>query len=247
MGAVALQLILSLRGRDVALPMAYRQLIQGLIYRALAGHDAAALATRLHDEGYDGEGRAFKLFTFSPLSGPYVPEGRQICFRGSMRLEIRSPQAEFIRCLARSLPAGEAVRLGHNELAISSARLEDAHLSAGQVRASAVSPLIAYTTDAERHTAFLTPDDEAFYRAIVRNAQRKWTAFRGPNAPFELDVAPLPSQRWRREATSFKGTFLTAWYGRFELRGAPELIDFLYQTGLGAKNSEGFGMFDPLD
>lgn len=242
-----MQLFLSLRGQDVALPMAYRPLIQGMIYRALAEHDSPELAAMLHDVGYAGDGRAFKLFTFGPLNGPYIPMGREIRFQNWMRLEIRSPQPDFIRRLARCFPEKGILRLGDNELQVSSAKLRYAHSIGACARVEMVSPLIAYITDPDRHTNFLAPDDDAFYRAIVRNAERKWAAFRGSSAPIQLEVAPLPGQSWRREVTSFKGTYLTGWYGCFELRGAPEVLDFLYQAGLGAKNSQGFGMFRPID
>ena len=32
--------------------------------------------------------------------------------------------------------------------------------------------------------------------------------------------------------------------GEYELIGEPKYLDFLYQTGLGSKNAQGFGMFE---
>ena len=40
--------------------------------------------------------------------------------------------------------------------------------------------------------------------------------------------------------------YLTGWEGDFLLDGDPETLCLLYQTGLGDRNSQGFGMFRML-
>ena len=40
---------------------------------------------------------------------------------------------------------------------------------------------------------------------------------------------------------------LTAYSGTYELFGERKYLDFLYQTGLGSKNSQGFGMFEIME
>jgi len=44
----------------------------------------------------------------------------------------------------------------------------------------------------------------------------------------------------------YKGFIIKGWMGKFRLRGNPELIKFSYEAGLGAKNSQGFGMWEIL-
>ena len=44
----------------------------------------------------------------------------------------------------------------------------------------------------------------------------------------------------------YQGVLITAWYGTHKLSGERKYLDFLYQTGLGAKNAQGFGMFEIL-
>lgn len=240
-----MQLHMELVGRDIVLPIAYRRLIHGLIYNTLAECASPEEAGRLHDAGYAGaDGRGFRLFTFSPLRGQYQVTGRQITFTGRVGLEIRSPDARLINALARGWSAGGTIRLGHNLLRPAAIRIEDKHCLKNHVRCSTISPLTAYITRRDGHTVFLSPRDRAFWSAIVRNAGRKWSVFRPGDTSFSLEAAPLPDSRWRREVTRFKNTFVTAWYGDFGLRGTPELIDLLYQSGAGAKNSEGFGMFE---
>ncbi|MGN1306358.1 MAG: CRISPR-associated endoribonuclease Cas6 [Faecousia sp.] len=66
------------------------------------------------------------------------------------------------------------------------------------------------------------------------------------DAPFELSLATAGNTDFRRLVTAFKHTCITACYGGFLLQGAPQVPDFLYHTGLGTRNSQGFGMFDLL-
>ncbi|GAI77595.1 unnamed protein product [marine sediment metagenome] len=37
-------------------------------------------------------------------------------------------------------------------------------------------------------------------------------------------------------------TPIKAWLGTYQIHGKPELISLAYDTGLGSKNSQGFGM-----
>ena len=47
--------------------------------------------------------------------------------------------------------------------------------------------------------------------------------------------------------TNYKGFYISGWYGTYRLKGKRKYLDFLYQTGIGDRNSQGFGMFDLKD
>ena len=55
-------------------------------------------------------------------------------------------------------------------------------------------------------------------------------------------VSPLPDTL-RKRVTRFKGTYVTGWVGDLILACDPQLLATLYCCGIGAKNSQGFGMF----
>ena len=45
--------------------------------------------------------------------------------------------------------------------------------------------------------------------------------------------------------TKFKGqTIIAGWKGIYRLVASEQLLNFLYQTGIGDRNSQGFGMFE---
>ena len=64
---------------------------------------------------------------------------------------------------------------------------------------------------------------------------------------FCFEIMPVEHRPQRRVFTTFKTSYITGWMGYYQMRGKPEVLDMLYQTGIGAKNSEGFGMFTVLN
>lgn len=237
----ALQLHLTLKTASAVLPINYRPLIHGMIYHSLK--EDAVFAEKLHSSERTGEKeRPFKGFTFSPLLGPYSVSDHTICFLDEAKLEIRAWQEELIRLLYACFSKTGSVQLGSERLAIRRCELTDTRLNTDSAAIRMVSPVVAYKTDQERHTVFFRPDEEQFYHALVLNAKRKSETFL-PEVPFVLRVQSMNPSLPRSQFSSFKRTFITGWFGRYRLEGDPRIIDMLYQTGLGAKNSEGFGVF----
>ena len=236
-----MQLSLMFSGSSFALPINYRPLIHGLIYRALSAD--SVYSTKLHSANQnEGQNRAFKGFTFSSLQGAYTVDGRNIWFHNNATLEIRSWDEKLIRLLEQHFRAEKTVTLGSETLPVSRVEITDAHLRESSVSVRMLTPVVAYRTDENKHTVFFQPDEESFYTALIRNAERKNSSFQ-PAVPFQLQIHSLNDGLPRKQFSQFKKTYITGWYGTYRLEGTPEVIDLLYQVGLGAKNSEGFGMF----
>ena len=235
-----MQLHLTFKGAEISLPLAYRSIVQGMIYHALK--EDSDYSGFVHDQGNMADGRKFKGFTFSPLSGAYSIKGKSICFGGEIHLEIRSVSAHFIELLARALSVGKRIPLGKNEVEIIQSRVTDHHLLIPEAGIRLISPMAAYVTEPDGSTRFFSPEDAEYLRAVEQNARRKWGSLVGTEG-FAFHIEPIGKTARRKEVTSFKQTYITAWYGEYHLSGAPEVIDLLYQVGLGAKSSQGFGMF----
>ena len=236
-----MQLHLTLSASSFALPINYRPLVHGAIYRTAA--DDPIYYANLHNAiGADKKSRAFKGFTFSPLNGPYTVDGSTIWFHNQAALEIRSIDPTLIHLLYRHFTQTGSVTLGAETIAVSACQITDTHLNTDKAVVRMISPAVAYVTNDDQHTVYFQPDDKRFYSALVRNAERKNKVFQ-PEIPFRLSVRSLNDGLPRKQFSRFKKTYITGWFGRYLLEGAPEVIDLLYQTGIGAKNSEGFGLF----
>lgn len=212
-------LILTLdAGAGCCLPIAYQQLTQGALYAAWRGS-----YPQLHDEGFAGDGQTFRLFTFGPL-------------------EVRSPVEDLLYALGKSLTGAGALRLGRCVLPLRDLHSEDHYWFAAPLPVRMVSPLTLHKSLPGGKTLFLRPDDDAFAAQLIANTAHKLAACRSTADP-SVTLCPMGTRLPRKRVTQFKGIYLTGWDGDFLLDGNPETLCLLYQTGLGDRNSQGFGMF----
>ena len=235
-----MQLHLQLAG-SLDLPLAYRHHIQSMLYGAL--REDPDYAAALHDGG-PAPGRQYKLFTFGQLRGNYTVEDRRIRFPEGASLEIRSFREEFMMRLLRRFSVGSSLRLDGSTVTVARCALENRRVTVSAVTARTCSPVVAYVTEEDGKTRFFSPEEPEFYGLVTANARRKWERLHGPGAAFDLWVAPAENARFRKQVTRFKTTRITAWDGSFLLTGDPAVLDLLYQVGLGAKSSQGFGMIE---
>ena len=223
----------------LTLPLSYHSALQGMIYHVLSA--SPEFSAFLHDDGYTRNRRAYKLFVFGTLEGPYRVRDGRITFPGPLSLEVRSPAADFRRVFAGAIAQSGAVTIGERRLNVE-CEIRDFHIDADSVGVRMRSPLcLTRTIDdgAKKKTLFLSPEDRDFPALLNENFRRKYCAAYGIEP--ESDITTRP----RKYVTQYRrGIYITAWYSEFSLRGSPEALDFLYQTGLGSRNSQGFGMFD---
>lgn len=231
-------LILTLdAGAGCCLPIAYQQLTQGALYAAWRGS-----YPQLHDEGFAGDGQTFRLFTFGPLEGRYRVQSNEITFTGLVQLEVRSPVEDLLYALGKSLTENSALRLGRCVLPLRDLYSEDHYWFAAPLPVRMVSPLTLHKSLPGGKTLFLRPDDDAFAAQLIANTAHKLAACRSTADP-SVTLCPMGTRLPRKRVTQFKGIYLTGWDGDFLLDGNPETLCLLYQTGLGDRNSQGFGMF----
>jgi CRISPR-associated endoribonuclease Cas6 len=253
---VRIRIELSSASKQILLPESYNYLLQSYVYKSIS----TALAAQLHDEGWQYGKRRFKMFTFSQLyaarperfrpAAPSAPEHP----RPRLRLSspcwffLSSPEEQILQELAQSLLEDKEARLDSNMLHLTSvALLASPTFLPDQVNTISVrtmSPITVYKTDETHHTTYFSPHDAAFAAYVRENARRKFTAYAGHEPDLTgFDIIPL-EERDRPATINFKGTMIRGYTGRFRLSGQGDLLRFLYDAGLGSKNSEGCGMIE---
>lgn len=237
-----MQIFVTLKKDEIALPIATFSTVQGLLYRAMA--QDPRYSHQVHETGKQAEGRQFKLFSFSELKGSYRIEGRTIIFLSEVSLTVRSADPYLIQLLFSYFSSRKTVMLGDQEVQVGTVNLDDPHIYGQQILVRTLSPITVYRTEQSGYTTYFSPRDPEFYHGIVANARRKWLSHFGTEAGFDLNIEPAPDLREKKCATRFKETFITAWHGHFILKAPAQVLDFLYRTGLGSKNSQGFGMIE---
>lgn len=228
----------------ITLPVNYNHILQGVIYNAVFA-DYPNYADALHDGGNQFEERTYKAFTFGPLLGRYRIENKQIIFLEDITWEIRSSDAMLITILRLYFESHGMLlsthRIRNVETAVTNFVVNDS-----KVKIKCISPVIAYSTiEGNSYTYYYTPEEYGFYELTKQNALRRYAAIKSETAG-ELEFRPVSVRRSDKVVTRYHGIIMSGWKGKYELEGDPELLDFLYQTGLGSKNAQGFGMFDIL-
>jgi len=57
----------------------------------------------------------------------------------------------------------------------------------------------------------------------------------------------LKVRSWDEKVVLFKDTVIKGWMGIYKLKSHPKILKLAYDTGLGSKNSQGFGMWEVID
>lgn len=108
-----------------------------------------------------------------------------------------------------------------------------------------LSPICLYSTDINtKKTYFYEPYEDAFADMVNDNFIRKYKACYGVVPESGISIESLGVSSRDKYVTRYKQFYLSGWMGSYKLSGRRKYLDFLYQTGLGSRNSQGFGMFE---
>lgn len=236
-----MQIHLTLKCKEpFTVPLNYNYQLQSAIYAKLAEIGASDF---WHDTGFGDGKQKFKSFVFGPLSGNYIIENKNITFDGKIHIELRSPVFEFCDELQRSLEINPAIKLFDTHLEVCDAVLTNRHINNSQVVFTSLSPIVIHSTLPDKSTVYLSPDDDDFIRRIQNNYRKKFQTFYNCDAP---EIRLKISGKSQKVVTSYKKTWITGYKCKITAEGHFAALEFLYNSGLGEKNSQGFGLVDIL-
>jgi CRISPR-associated endoribonuclease Cas6 len=225
---------------EIRLPVHYNYWLQGLIYQSLD----AEFAAFLHDHGFKGGGRVFKLFTFSRLLGEYKMEGPEIRFPDKVTLIVASPVDQFCQSLLNGLISRDKIQLGQATLKVGGIRVDKPEVTGDTLKIKLLSPVVAYSTllkpDGQKYTCYFQPGEKEFTRVTGENLRKKFQALYNREPP-EGEIAVKALKQPRLHILEYKGMVVKGYSGLLELKGPGELLQVVLDAGLGSKNSMGFG------
>lgn len=230
---------------NLELPLHYHHILQSVLYHNL--REEYGYSDFLHQSGYTAQERQFRMFVFSLLKGKYEITQKQISFRNQVSFEVRSADVRMLRILKDNLEQKGITYLKqhYDDLQL---RLEDKVITQNRVRIRMLSPLSVYSTDAETgKTYFYQPGDAEFSDQVNANFHRKYKAYTGIEPKTDICIISCSVKPRDKYVTSYKGFYVSGWFGEYELYGEAKYLDFLYQVGLGSRNAQGFGMFEVVE
>ena len=233
--------------KPLILPVNHQHILQSIIYHNLKTD--YGFSEQLHDEGYLYGKRHYKLFTFSWLQGKYEysVEEKKITFYDEVTLEVRSPDLRMIQVLTENIKKN-GITYGENHVTDVKLILDDESIEAEQLHIKMKTPVCVYSTKREDHfTTFYSPKDPEFFRLINENFYRKYYAYYGVYPEYPIEMIPVKVTNKDKKIVKYQSCHICGWKGDYILKGKRKYLDFLYQTGIGCKNSQGFGMWTVYD
>lgn len=231
------------------LPFGYNSIIQGFIYNILPDD----ISTWVHDKGFTNEKRKFKLFCFSwILERPIIDkENSTFYFKDEVvSFYLSSPVDKLLRDMAQTIISRQKVRIGRNNVEVEGIKVLKQPKFEDSVTVNALTPIEVHSTltkeNGKPYTYYYAPHEEEFRRLVQENAHKKWKAYNKTEPPVSLVVEPLFEDSRKFFNAQYFGTgnnkvFVKGYKGQYRLSGSPEMLEFIYDSGLGGKNSQGFG------
>lgn len=250
------KLILQLQPKVMGdeMPINYQYPIQAAIYRILANSDAE-FSEWLHKNGYQQEGKRFKLFTFSNL---FIP--KYIIDKERERLIVKSEHAtlfisflpekitqQFIRGLFLRQIIQVADHISGTQFVVREIQMMPPLEYNPEIIFKTMSPICISSRNNRGLMDYLSPKDTRYEQGILTGLLARYEAIHGK--PFEgtsychLQLLSEPKSSLIRIKAGTPGeTRVRGYRYQFKIDLPEELMEIAYESGLGEKGSLGFGM-----
>lgn len=232
------------------LPIHYNYIVQAFIYKNLSRD----FSEFLHNQGFRLSSRSFKLFTFSRLLGRFeILQDSRIKIYSPFELIVASPVDRFVRDFTSSLLKSSSLdivgrKIEINEISLLSDLNEESCKDGLLIKM--LSPIVAYKTyfddKGNKKTYYFNPKENEFAELIKENLLKKAKLLNidyGERLNFKIEPEFVLDQKYCK-IMNYKGTVIKGWMGVYKLYADFPLLKVAYDTGLGSKNSQGFGCFE---
>lgn len=239
------------QSEKLSLPIHHNSLIQGFIYSNLDN----IISSRLHNEGVAFGKRQFRFFTYSRLYGKYSINKETIEFTGPLKIHMSSIHEDVLESFVKHLLIKGKIQLGSQQCELLRIDVEEKPKFARPIQVKTLSPITVYSTltagDGRKKTYYYSPTEQDWEIQIFTNLWRKSQALGlGPSDPAYLAgarIKPIRVGKQDLRIMKYRDTVIKGWTGIYELNLPEEFFYLAYDAGLGAKNSQGFGMIEVTD
>ncbi|WP_036226063.1 CRISPR-associated endoribonuclease Cas6 [Mesoaciditoga lauensis] len=222
--------------KPILIPIAYNYIVQSMIYNLVKNR-----FPDLHDKGFPYRKRQFKLFSFSRLfSKRFKIRDKMIEFQSPLFLFFSSPIKDLVEAMVNSMLKNQILRIGNNELFLTEISPIYENILNTTINVKTFSPITVYRTLFNGQTQFYSPQDPDFISLVKLNLFKKANILN--IEPKDFYIEPLDSGKEKLTVTFYKNFMIKGWSGKFRLTGDKKMLDLALSTGLGAKNSQGFGL-----
>ncbi|AXV37105.1 MAG: CRISPR-associated endoribonuclease Cas6 [Methanobacterium sp. BRmetb2] len=222
------------------IPYNYNHILSAIIYRKISDLD---LAAKLHFS------KDYKFFTFSQIYVPQFKRTKQgiISRNGKLEFYVSSPNDDLIKSLVEGHLENTEVNFKGDKLLVEQIELLKKPIFKENMKMKTMSPIMARIkreVGGKLKIWDLDPGDERFYESVQKNLINKYVKFYG-DFDGERWVRIKPDMKSaKRRRIDIKGTYHRCFMMNLEIEADLRLLEFVYDCGLGEKNSMGFGMVE---
>lgn len=235
-----MRLKITLKCEKLKLPMNYQNIIQGVIYNLF---EREKYGNFLHDEGYRAGNKKFKMFIFSNIFGKYEIKENNLIFYDKIHFYISSYSEKFLQIIFETLLQNDFLCLNFQKVKIFSIEIKELPYFEGiqKKRIRTISPVVAYRT-VDKYVHYYKPTDSEFFELCKNNLVEKYEALNIPCLSVNFEIIDVINQKKR--LLKFKNTFYESYLCELDILVDYETLSLIFNTGLSAKGSSGFGMIE---
>ena len=220
------------------LPFAHFKILQGLAYHLMSSDKA--LAAEVHDRRLTDK-KAFKYFCFTDLIGRYYTRSDGLIYKNSFQWELRSADDRIIDAAEQAVEHSPSVSINRHPCEVLSYEVREKRFCADSTEFKMNTPIVVYHTEQSGFVRYYNPFETEFFERVSNNIKNKYEMFCDKPLPGDVIIeCSAPSGR-DKCVTRYEQSIINAWYGKYRVTADPEVLDFIWHTGLGSKNSMGFG------
>ncbi len=233
---------------DIILPVNYNHFIQAMIYKYLEKD----FASFLHKQGYKINGRHFKLFCFSLLKSntktSFNKSNKTLNFGKNVQFTLSTAVEKIAISMIENQMKSHNITLGQNKLKLNGIKIHNKQNFNHKITIKMLSPVTQYSTN-NKKIHFYNPRDPVFEKLIHDNLLKKANANPQLNIPTVNNIEPTiftfkPLNNPQKIITKYKNLIIEGYLGLYSITANNKLIDIAYDSGIGSKNSMGFGCWE---
>lgn len=225
------------------LPINYNNIIQAFFYSHISD---AQKRVKLHEYGYMVGPKKIKLMTFSKIFGKFKMENKNILFNSPINIIFSAYDDELVSEIAYNILTDDNLYINGVKLKVIDIKSElfndDHYANIRHYMIEMLSPLTVFRSE-DKKKIYYDPWSDEFENLIKSNIQTKLKAINA-NDIEKINFHIRPNNiknNYDRKVVYFKDTFIKCFNGLFTIEAEPAIMKLIYYTGIGSKNSEGFG------
>lgn len=211
---------------SLALLKNYQRYVQAIIYKGLSEYPEME---ELHNSNI------LKKFNFSLIQGKYIPANDFNIYTDEAKIFISSSSDILMTCLRDYYEKNPILAFGNYKAPIKKITELKFEVKGNKAHLDFMSPVTIHETTIDKKTKYYNPNDSKFFELVNNNFSHKHNLFENVINFSDVNVK-------QKYLFKYKGFIIEAYRFTCDIECDNKYLKYIFDEGLGARNSCGFGM-----